>query len=694
MIRKISPCFFAAIVFYMLAAASCCHEPLTPEEPSEDNGFNMGFGYVGGFPSMNVAFEQDWASQTEISLVTDYYKLNDSTIVKTIQVPLPWAWREAPRQWLPRYTARNMVEVDRNDWELVFNLTGVEKKPGEHFFGLYNRFTGILRVFYYLTEDRLPAHDGNDHMWTMGLTKDLIEHVTFQYAIPYGEEVPETYKSILGGNDAVFKTTALTAECSDEGKVVPKVGWWAYDIDLSAMRPHDFFASDRSIMRPGMEVFHQDNVVLSSLMHGSLDGTFGGSMNLNSLKGSGTSTGGIICGILGSAISGPLMSKQILDALFDGQSQGAAYTSLIGCLVSTAGKGLESNLKNGREDPDELGKFNGKINLTLDASIETAGSIGGERTTLVPSPELNVSTFIKQAEGLGGGVWNIQHHPVVYVVTDAFWGDRAKFSSVEKVKSEGRTAYQLTRNPDEVGLRLISFLDPTSIGGVIFNQHALPGGFHGNIDVGVSYAVLKGAAPGYTDGFRKAIGLSYEEPELTSLDTYQSDDPNVGFRIIKKPHADQLFVSDIPENQREVMGYRLSQQQVGQKIHRRMFGASAFFTNPSAGYNQVDDVAMVSDPEVFLPVNSADRLLFGMDIPDFIVTAVMTLEADDDVCMVHSLRFIPRIKFVKAEDLPKVWADLRTRADELMKQEGVHYPHLNADIDKIRQITESIENGK
>jgi hypothetical protein len=620
--------------------------------------------------------------------VLDYYKENGQPVVKSVDVPLPWAWQNAPQQWLPRFSARNMAELDRDDWELVFNLTGVDQKPGEHFFGLYNRYTGILRVFYYLTEDRLPAHDANDHMWSMGLSKDLIEHVIFQYAIPYGEEAPETYKSAMGGNDAVFKTTALTAECTDEGKVVPKVGWWAYDIDMSAMRQHDFFSSDRSIMRPGMEVFNQDNVVLSSIMHGSLDGNISGNMNMNSLKGSGTTTGGLCGGIVGGFLNSALTNKAILDCMFDPKSTGeACLVSLLGIFMGTVGKGMEAKMKTGREDPDKLGDFNGKINLTLDATIETVGSIGGERTTLVPSPELNVSSFIKQVKGFGGGVWNVEHHPVVYVVTDAFWGDKAKFSSVEKVTSEGRTAYQLTLNPDDVGLRLISFLDPTSIGTIHFNRDAMPKGIVGDVEVSTSYGVLKGSTPGYTDGFRKAIGLEYEEPELTSMGTYQSDDPGVGFRIIKKPHADQLFLSEIPEEQKTIIGHRLSQQQVGENIHRRMFGASAFYANPLAGPNEVDDVTLVSDPEVFLPVNASQRLLFGMEIPDFVVTAMMSLKAADDVVMTHTLRFIPEIKFIKLADLEDLAAKIYVNGILFRNQKGISFPLLDDDIQKIYDIS-------
>ena len=671
----------------LLTAVSCEKDnPL----PGLENGFNAGFGYVGGYVSRNAAFEQDWSSQTEISLVTEYYKLNDEPVVKTIDVPLPWAWEDGPRQWLPRYTARNMAELNPGDWTLVFNLTGIDQKPGEHFFGLYNRYTGVLRVFYYLTEDRIPASDSNDHMWTMGLSKDLLEHVVFQFAIPYEEEAPEAYKNALGGNDALFQTTALTAECSDVGKVVPKVGWWAYDIDMSSMRKHDFFESKYSMMRPGMQVFHEDNVVLTSLMEGSLDGTFSGNMNLNSLKGSGTSEWGIISGVLGTFGSGSLTQMKVLDCWFGQVTKGPALTAILGVALGAIGKGLESGLKKASQDPDKLGEFNGKINLSLTATIETAGSISGERTTLVPSPELNVSSFIRNEGGLGKGVWNIDHYPVIYVVSDAYWGDKPKFSSVEKVTSEGRSAYQLTIDPDNFGLRIISFLDPTSIGGVHINPSSIPGDIAGNIEIRTSYGVLNYARPGYTDGIRKALGIAFTEPELSSKGSFQSDDPGVGFRIIKKPHADNIFLASIPEDQKDIIGNRLSQQQLTSKIHRRMFGASAFFSNPSAGTDQVDNVTMVTDPEVYLPVNSTDRLLFNTDIPDYVVTAVLALDAGEDETMIHSLRFLPKVKFVTLSELPGIYSQIVSRA-AAMSSGIITYPQMNEDIAKIKKI---VDNAK
>ena len=675
----------------VLAIVSCGKENM--RVPSEENGYDCGYGYVGGYESMNINFEEDWASQKEISLVISSYKENEKLIVKTIDVPLPWAWDFSPYQWLPGETARNMVEFDADDWDLAFNLTGIAQKPGEHYFGLYNRYTGILRVFYYLTEDRVPQSDANDHMWTMKVSKDLIEHAIFQYAIPYGETVPENYKTSLGGNDAVFRTTALTSECSDQGKVVPKMGWWAYDIDLSPMRPHDFFGSDRSLIRPGMENFNQDNVVLNSLMHGSLDGTFDGAMNLNSLKGSSTTTGGVIGGNIGSFLNSVFTDFAIHRYIFYDGKDSSMLMSLFGAVFGFCGKGIEYVLQEDAPDPDKLGEFNGKINLSLDATIETVGTIGGERTTLVPSPDLNVQSFLNKDSGLGSGVWNIEHHPVIYVVQDAFWGDKAKFSSVEKVTSEGRDAYQLTLNPDDVGLRLISFYDPTSIGQIYLNPDALPEGA-GDVTVHTSSGVLNASTPGYTNGFRHAVGLDYETPELTPKETYQSDDPDVGFRIIKKSHSDPIFLADIPEDQQDVLDNRLSQQMLGQRIHRRMFGASAFYLNKNAGPNDVDDVTMVTDPAVFLPTNSEDRLLFPIELPDYIVSAVMTCETpgpdDEKEGMVHSLRFIPKIQFIKSSELTRTYNEIKERRDQMVKQKGVVFPDLDKDIAKIKEIIDNV----
>ncbi|MBQ5402011.1 MAG: hypothetical protein IIU16_03745, partial [Bacteroidales bacterium] len=80
---------FACCVLAIIAAAFA---GCTKDKIDEDSMV----GYKGQFASRNADFEQDWASQSTITLVTDYYKENDKPVVKTIEVPLPWAWEEGP----------------------------------------------------------------------------------------------------------------------------------------------------------------------------------------------------------------------------------------------------------------------------------------------------------------------------------------------------------------------------------------------------------------------------------------------------------------------------------------------------------------------------------------------------------------------------------------------------------------------
>ena len=79
-----------------------------------------------------------------------------------------------------------------------------------------------------------------------------------------------------------------------------------------------------------------------------------------------------------------------------------------------------------------------------------------------------------------------------------------------------------------------------------------------------------------------------------------------------------------------------------------------------------------------------------MEIPDFVATAVLTLKAADDVAMCHSLRFIPRIKFVKLAELPGIYAEIEKRSKS-MPGSGVDYPNLEQDLADIKDI---IDNAK
>ena len=69
--------------------------------------------------------------------------------------------------------------------------------------------------------------------------------------------------------------------------------------------------------------------------------------------------------------------------------------------------------------------------LNLNAEMETQGTIGGERSTNIASPKISTKYF-KAGTHFGEGVWNIQNHPVIYVLGDAFWSNVKNFLTYSK----------------------------------------------------------------------------------------------------------------------------------------------------------------------------------------------------------------------------------------------------------------------
>ena len=355
--------------------------------------------------STNTQFEKKWYDAQEIDLVVESGYENGIPNIKTTTVALPWAHDLLPQQHLPEETLMNMMAF-KEDWSLVFNLTGILSRPDYHYFGLYNRYSGKLRIFYYITPENMPESDANDHMWVAAFDKSLAEHSSAQFALPYRVAPTENYKSLAN----VFMTTAKTDSWKQgtAGQVIPAVGWWAFDVDLSLMRPHDFFAKDLTkSLQVSLKLFNQDNVWLDSIMQGSLDGKLAGKMNLQALEktfsslSAGGAAGAVFGDVFGSG-GGLLMNTYFLRAFTGGaETANGGIACAVGCAISLVGKILDDFARD-KEEPEfdeNFGKFDADINLDLQATMTTAGVISGERSTKVPNAEMS-SGYLKQKEAV------------------------------------------------------------------------------------------------------------------------------------------------------------------------------------------------------------------------------------------------------------------------------------------------------
>ena len=663
--------------------------------------------------SCNTEFEADWASCKNISLVTSYVDVNGRTQVTTTEVALPWAQDALPQEWLPEDEAQCMV-INKDQWELVFNLTGIESRPNYNYFGMYNKYNGQLRIFYYMDEAHMPASVANDHMWALNFSDDLAEYPIFRYGVPYNVSISTPYKQAVGYPNIQYMTSATTSQMSSQGKVIPRIGWWAYDVDMSQLRPKTL-ASRGGYITPGMLLFAQDNVFLNSIMHGDIQGSITGKIDLYGLLPAKVNKAGLaftdIFGISSSFLGAGAMGTWFAGkAAEDGVGQfvqgGAmAVLNMFGMMSSQINPGSIS-----KDDKKNLGQIQLQAHLNLNAEMETQGTIGGERSTNIASPKIS-SKYFKAGTHFGEGVWNIQNTPIIYVLGDAFWSDAKNFLTYakgEETDASGkviRTYYKTLKDPGLVNMRMVSFMDPTSIGNVLLNNNVYDA--NAPIEVNQSFGVYPGSKPGYTKGFREGLGVNqYTDP---ISDGVFNTSENNKFVTVQRPVDDDLFKYYIPEEYSSIMAPRLSQQldPTNVNLARQFFGPSMYFYKVNPGVNEVDQVQYVADPQIKLPYvvkdqpdkknmekkpekRAKDYFLYDPDYVDWVTTVSLRIEQGERIYIMNR-QFMPEVKVISYKDMPALIEQMKARKGQIPS----NMTYLNCDemIDRIQRYYDAIKEA-
>jgi len=682
---------------------------LTVKQGSDlPTGFNDG----GVLTSSNTEFEADWASCKSITLVTSYVDVNGRTQVTTTEVALPWAQDALPQEWLPEDEAQCMV-INKDQWELVFNLTGIESRPNYNYFGMYNKYSGQLRIFYYMDEAHMPASAANDHMWSLNFSDDLAEYPIFRYGVPYNASISMSYKQAVGYPNIQYVTSATTSQMSHQGKVIPRIGWWAYDVDMSQLRPKTL-ASRGGYITPGMLLFAQDNVFLNSIMHGDIEGSISGKIDLYGLLPAKVNKAGLaftdIFGIASSFCGAGGMS-----ALFAGSATNKAGPLAQGGILAglTMGGMMASQINPGSIDDDDkenLGKIQLQAQLNLNAEMETQGTIGGERSTNIASPKIS-SKYFKAGTHFGEGVWNIQNSPVIYVLGDAFWSDAKNFLTYakgEELDASGkviRTYYKTLKDPGLVNMRMVSFMDPTSIGKVLLNNNVYDA--NAPMEVNQSFGVYPGSEAGYTKGFREGLGVNQQTDAIS--DGAFNTAKNNKFVTVQRPVDDDLFKYDIPEEYSSIMAPRLSQQvdPTNANLARQFFGPSTYFYKVNPSVKEVDQVHYVADPQVKLPYaikdqpdennmkkdpedRAKDYFLYDPDYVDWVTTVSLRIEQGERIYIMNR-QFMPEVKVISYKDMPALINQMKARKGQIPS----NMTYLNCDemIDRIQRYYDAIKEA-
>ena len=362
-------------------------------------------GYGASADNYNINDEdftaENWRKQEAIYIydgqgkdVTDAKERTGYTLVN-----LPWYEGEVLTN-LPKGFCDNITP--ENGWEWVLNRCGSRNIPNNNFFAVYNKYTGILRFFYYLPHG-FSTSTGNDHVWQVSLTDNMAQKSLWGFGLPSTENFKDKNKlAATSEGTMVNYVTPWVNMRSDDGLILPSAGWWAFDVDLSLYRP-GVDVSNESI-KLQMISWNVQHVSLFSTLTASIEGSIKQTVQESNSTASDAAKG-VMCG-LGAAAS-------VASAIAFGK--GGNIGEMFGAIGNLFGCGSEfAGIFGGDDQP-----FEAEVSLGMKGTISTEGIIKYAVPTVgIASPTLRFKDFYKNGNHLGQGVWNITNHPKVYVIKD------------------------------------------------------------------------------------------------------------------------------------------------------------------------------------------------------------------------------------------------------------------------------------
>ncbi len=406
---------------------------LTLEKPSDamaqtirdwDQQFNGGAAIGGtGFNPNDADFTRtNWRNEEGIYLYDgtgEYAITHGGRTSKFSLVPLPW-YNGTKLTNLPDHFCDGITP--ENGWELVLNLCGNTQGSikNNNFFAVYNKYLGILRFFYYLPEG---YSTGNDHVWEISMSDHLAQQALFGYGVPSDRTLNKAALGQSGDGSYYEYVTPWVKNMSNDGLVVPNVGWWAFDVDLSMYRDGNVNPND--IISLQMRSWNTTHTSLYSTIIAGIDGTFSAKLKLDQVKTkSSSTTKGILMGLQAAAQAGSSIAN------FASHNWAGGLTSL-GQMLGT-GSSLAGLAGGSGSTSYTGGSLDGTISLGLDGNVNTDGVISGSSPTVgIASPTFYMKDLDLANSYLGQGVWGIKTAPVVYWADKLFpwevWnGDRSQ----------------------------------------------------------------------------------------------------------------------------------------------------------------------------------------------------------------------------------------------------------------------------
>ncbi len=571
--------------------------------------------YVGGDNTSDLDFIQNWETLESTLILTKTGQL---------EVNLPWAKEVSTT--IPQDIRMDVKKS--NGWEMAYSSMNKKGLSDCNYFMLYNRYLGILRVFYYVT-DAITASSNYSFEVDLGASGNNSSKYPFYHSLAYG--IPSNHKSLSNTVDLIgvsckpntFKNIYTPFTTMSSPALMR--GWTAFDIDMTAYCPSENkWTASTDQMSIFCKTTKEENLILSGTLNANIDGKY----STADLPEPATSAGITkFVQQLADKLGGSYICKGLDER--ERKIPNIPYVHYIAGGLNIAGYLLDKLLVN-EYAGYVTDSMPGKISLNLTGKIDLSGYINSFASNNIPSLTINSTLFEDYNSHLGEGIWNLTADPVVYVVDDVMLGD---VNTVNLVNNKNGT-YSNNAVAD-YHLRMVSFLDPTSIE-LAINTDAFPD--VSDVSVTCDYGVYPDVSAGHTAGYANLLGFKrpivqiVKSGDQTSVYRSKNNNPT---KYMKLPHT--KFMS------------ALMQETVDSCEVIKQNGADYYYYGKKVN---PDGRAFIVSPQVYFPYNVTDtKSVVGNGVmPDFVVLVTVSFNSQGR-SFLFSQRFIPKVVAISSDDL-------------------------------------------
>lgn len=639
-------------------------------------------------PSNNTSsdyenFNKEWWKQQEI-LYSVTRSINGQIETTSEHIPLPWA--PAATSNIPSSLFSHDALNSNVGWVMAYNLFAAETNGNPNskpYFMLYNKYTGILRVFYYQAQNA-----GSGGEFSFVVTPDdpssakYPYYQSMQYALPVCNKDVQLQGNVLkvtrGSNG--FQQMVTPYLKADE---VLKPGWYCFDLDWSAFNPDvsaPFLAYDR------MSIDCMTATTAKITMAGTITGSSEGSIEGFANSSTSTSNG---VNYLDQFNGGVDKATEAVSLLLEGNYLKAAFKGAMS--LWNIGKAMTGNAT---DDYTTDTKSTGSINMSFTGKISLDGYSTSNTSNNAIGVEFSYAAF-SQNTLVGKGVWSLAENPVLYIVKDCLMGEDEDLVCV--VNKDGYSIGDI--DPSVNHLRLMTFFDPTSIK---FNLNTSLFKDISNVKMSWTYGVYPNQEAGHTDAYRNGM-MRFKETGLLNAPEFidKSKNENSLYKSYSSDFANMTYLEYPLED--------VTTTYVSSDTEAKLFkqqGADYSYYGHAGNDRQEDDKNFfLVDPIVMLPTtytkdNKDDKngkgMFYDLIVPDFVVGVTLTfdykLEDGSKAKAVFTKRFLPQTKIISTSELEKKRSELQQYV-----QNGVHQKFGSLTIkhsgasDLLRQFFSSSE---